>query len=409
MTASAVAPRDQFTRAFAGSFALRLATAFIGLVASFTITGLAARHLSDRDLTAFLVILTSLMIGPMVMRLGTGSEGVRAIAVAMAEGDTTAARRAATANVSQCLTVGVLAAPLVTALVLLSADTALSPLLAVTVAATLVAESVRLAAGDVLLGLGVERAAIAAGHQVRAAVVCVALAVYLTAGGAATLMALSALLAAVTLLLAVVALMVVRRHGGPYALRGLLPRWAALRAGLPFLALESAAFAMHRGDLWLAARFLPDHEAALYATASMLAHQLALPAGLANVALAPMVAAAHASGRYESLQRNIRRAALGVVALTAAPLLVFLAATGPLLALAFGPGFRDAAPFVLILMAGNLVLAMVSTAPVVLSMTGRAGDAARQAWLSLLVTAPLAVAAVQFGGRQLAVASAFMT
>jgi O-antigen/teichoic acid export membrane protein len=275
----------------------------------------------------------------------------------------------------------------------------------------LASESWRLTASDTLIGLGATGWSAMLAHQVRAIVVTVAVAMFLiVTSGALDIERLLAIMAAVTVALALLGAYRIARvpgrsvGGPPVDLRG------AITTGLPFVLVDLVVVVVARGDVWLAAAFFPEQDAALYGTGSVLASQVGVPIGLASIALAPVVAGHAASNRLDLVERSIRRL-ITVTLYVLGPILIGAIVFGrPFLALAYGSTYADAHPYLLVLLAGNLTLALLGAAPVVLLMTNCHRDAMKVGAVWFGAFAPVVVAAAALGGPiGLAVASATAT
>jgi O-antigen/teichoic acid export membrane protein len=144
-----------------------------------------------------------------------------------------------------------------------------------------------------------------------------------------------------------------------------------LREGLPFLAVLLISMAIDELDgLWVG-RLVSGDATADYGAAKRMVRLLTIPFVMFGLSLAPFVAELLVKNEIERLQRIMRAAAT----LVSLPMLVVLAAymffPGPLLGLAFGDKFREAAPVLRWLAAGQCFVVIVGHSPSVLLMAGR--------------------------------------
>ncbi|MGY2078760.1 lipopolysaccharide biosynthesis protein [Modestobacter sp. SYSU DS0657] len=388
------------------SFGLRMVVAVLGLVATFLTSVLAVRALDARPAAGFLAILGALMLGPMVGRLGLGQSAIRAIAAATGPAEIAVQ---VVAHLRAVAVLSLLTAPgvawLATAVV--QDDRGRVVLL---VAAMIVLETVRLTVSDVYAALGRIPWSVAATHHSRSILALLAMGVVvLLQGGETTLLTLLTVYAAVSLVLLAV---VVGRL--PLRSRGAGRRWwapmlAAVAAGAWLFTVELGAFLVGRGDVWLAGWAFGAQDALQYSTASVLAMQVTVLEGLANIAIAPVAARMWAAGDRARVFRLLSASAtlstaVTVLAVAAAWLL------GPQALALYGDGLGDAAPYLGVLATGGLGMAVCGSCAVLLVVTGNGRAAAGSVAVAMLVAVPAAVLAARLGGPlPLAVASAVAT
>ncbi|TWH75356.1 hypothetical protein JD78_03912 [Modestobacter roseus] len=326
------------------SFGLRMVVAVLGLVATFGTSVLAVRALDARPAAGFLAVLGALMLGPMVGRLGLGQSAIRAISAAPGPGEVAVQ---VVAHLRAVALLSLLTAPAVAwlATAVVQDDRGRVVLL---VAAMIVLETVRLTVSDVFAALGRIPWSVAATHHSRSIIALVAMGVVvLASGGSTTLLTLLTVYAGTSLaLLAVVlsALLV----GLPRRARGTGRRWwapmlAAVAAGAWLFTVELGAFLVGRGDVWLAGWAFGAQDALEYSTASVLAMQVTVLEGLANIAIAPVAARMWAAGEHARVFRLLSASATLSTAVTV--LAVALAwLLGPQALALYGDGLGDAAP-----------------------------------------------------------------
>ncbi len=130
------------------------------------------------------------------------------------------------------------------------------------------------------------------------------------------------------------------------------------------------AFLAYQADLWIASVYCSGEDLARFAAARRLIQLLALPLGTINLAVISTIPELYAQGRRDELQRVLRTTAtlatVPVVALAAA----ICIAPGPILELAFGSPYRAAAPLLVTLVLGQLVLCWSGTCGLSLTVTG---------------------------------------
>ncbi|MQA33997.1 lipopolysaccharide biosynthesis protein [Modestobacter roseus] len=392
------------------SFGLRMVVAVLGLVATFGTSVLAVRALDARPAAGFLAVLGALMLGPMVGRLGLGQSAIRAISAAPGPGEVAVQ---VVAHLRAVALLSLLTAPAVAwlATAVVQDDRGRVVLL---VAAMIVLETVRLTVSDVFAALGRIPWSVAATHHSRSIIALVAMGVVvLASGGSTTLLTLLTVYAGTSLaLLAVVlsALLV----GLPRRARGTGRRWwapmlAAVAAGAWLFTVELGAFLVGRGDVWLAGWAFGAQDALEYSTASVLAMQVTVLEGLANIAIAPVAARMWAAGEHARVFRLLSASATLSTAVTV--LAVALAwLLGPQALALYGDGLGDAAPYLGVLATGGLGMAVCGSCAVLLVVTGNGRAAAGSVTVAMLVAVPAAVLAARLGGPlPLAVASAVAT
>jgi O-antigen/teichoic acid export membrane protein/GT2 family glycosyltransferase len=389
------------------SYLLRTATAGLGILATFGVTVVALRRLDDRHATVFLSVLAALMFGPLIGRLGLGTRSVQLLA-----GE---ARRPSDDVAAVHLWATAVGSLLVSPIVALFATAALAgrserwPILGLT-AVLVVLESVRLTVSDIMAALGRVGWSVLTTHSVRAIAVVGLVLAMLASGATITLsrlMLLQLAVAGLFLLLSLYRLAAWAPLGRPRSWRPLVD---ASRAGLVFLWVDVAFFVSGRADVWLSSWAFSPNLAERYSTASVFAYQVAVPVGLANIALMPTVARLWRLGDRDHLRRLIDAIATVGTVVTGLIVLVLWLAGRPIMAILFGSDLRPAGPLAAILATGIVAFTAVGASTVLLVITGYAARAAIAAFTALAALVPLAIAVAFLGGpRSLAVVSAAAT
>lgn len=166
-------------------------------------------------------------------------------------------------------------------------------------------------------------------------------------------------------------------------------------AALPLMATGLVRMVAHRTDLWAVGVFFSDEQVALYGVAKRLIVLVSLPLLILNLTMPPVIADLYARGERARLQRALRGAATlaGLPAL--AVLLLLSVASEPVLGLAFGDFYRDAADILVILSVERLIFVWVGPAGLVLVMTGH-----ERPFMNItLATSVLTVGAVVLGAQ----------
>jgi O-antigen/teichoic acid export membrane protein len=395
------------------SLSWRLLVAAVGTVATFALTTVVARTLPPAEVTVFYALLAALMIGPILGRFGLNQWAVRDLASVRTRQELGAAVALGRHHTRSAAIPAALAAPVISLLFIAGVSHGrINPWWAVVASVILFGETWRLAMSDVMTGLGQTGWAAALAHQVRAIAVTLAVALHLVVWpGELDLDRLLVLMAVVTGSLASAGLyrlwtMPATPSGRPRQLDLL----ALIRRGFPFLVVDLIVVVVARGDVWLAAPTLSEQTAARYGTASVIASQIGIPIGLASLALAPVVAGTVAQGRLDDVERAVRSLATVVAWLLIPGLAVVVVVGRPMLELIYGAPYGAAFPFLVVLMVGNVALALLGAGPVVLLMSGRHWEAMVVAVSWFAFAGPAAIVAAVVGGPMaLAVASALTT
>mgnify|MGYP001627196898 CR=1 FL=1 len=181
-------------------------------------------------------------------------------------------------------------------------------------------------------------------------------------------------------------------------------------AGFPFMVTQVALFLSLQVDLWIAGATLSEGDTGLYAGALRLMNVVRVPLTAAQFTLLAAIPALHALGRMEELERRVRRAGTIVTIPSAGALLICVLFAGPMLALVLGESYRAAAPLLVTLALGQLVIVALGLSGNVLNLCGfeRLMLVFSVGSLASSVVADL-VAARLWGVEALAIASASTT
>jgi len=178
-----------------------------------------------------------------------------------------------------------------------------------------------------------------------------------------------------------------------------------LGVGGSLLAVSAFVVVLMQLDIVIVGTVLGPREAGVYAAAARTATLVSFVIVAVNAAAAPRFAALWAQGRVDELQRLVTRLA-GLIFWPSVAIAAGLAVlSGPLLAL-FGPGFDQARPALLVLLAGQLVNAGAGSVGYLLTLTGYHREATVALGFSALLFVVLAAAgALTFGLLGVAVGS----
>ena len=385
------------------SFGLRMAVAILGLLATLLTSVLAVRTLDARSATGFLAVLGALMLGPLFGRLGLGQNTIRTVAAATSPAEVAAQ---VLAHLRGVALLSLVTAPLVAwvATVVVQEDRGLVVALVVVM---IVLETLRLTVSDVYAALGKITWSVAATHHSRSILALLAMVVVVAVqGGDTTLVTLLSVYAATSLVLLVVTSLRLPLRARERGARWWAPLLAAVAAGAWLATVELGAFLVGRGNVWIAGWVFDSDEALLFSTASVLAMQVTVLEGLANIALTPVAARLWAAGQRDRVFTLLSASATVSTAIT----VVLAAATwllAPQVLKIYGEGLGDAAPYLSIMATGALGMSLFGSCAVLLVVTGNGRIAASSVTVATLVTVPGAILAAHLGGAlALSIASA---
>ncbi len=180
-----------------------------------------------------------------------------------------------------------------------------------------------------------------------------------------------------------------------------------LAVGGVLLLTQVLAFGSQQLDIWLGGALLEPDALGLYGAAKRSLLLAAMPVQMAMMVVMASVPRLYALGRTAELERVVRRAAnfAAVPALLAILLLALFPET--ILQGVFGGSYAGAAPTVLVLILGYLVLVLTGNPPYVLTMTGHHRTVAVVNLLAAIVLVVVgALGAKWFGAPGLAAGSA---
>lgn len=232
--------------------------------------------------------------------------------------------------------------------------------------------------------------------------------VVVTGSGLVALVAVTTVVALVKVLLGAVW---AARHG--IAVRG-WPAWrtagALLAAGLPFLLINGAHYAVQRLDVVLLSAMRGDERTGVYAASSRLVFASLFFVSAVGTALYPVFSRLLAGAR-ERAREVYERGTVVLVAAGAAAALVFRQVAAEVIPLLYGAGYDDAVPVLRLLALYIPLFAWGLLASNVLMTGGRAWHAVAVSVFALavmLVATPLLVGAFELRGAALAVVLAEM-
>ncbi len=189
-----------------------------------------------------------------------------------------------------------------------------------------------------------------------------------------------------------------------------LARGYLVRAGLPFAMIGVLSLINLRIDLLVLSGFASAHEVGLYGLAAQLAMIAQLPMAIANGVISAQVAVLHQRGDSAALAAMMEQVT-GLLALVGlAGFAVFWLAGRWLITFAFGAEFTDAYPFVLILLAVQLLHLASGPLSAFLNLTGHERITLGGVTLAAAVAVVFSFALIpQFGGIGAALASFLST
>lgn len=129
------------------------------------------------------------------------------------------------------------------------------------------------------------------------------------------------------------------------------------------------AFASQQLDIWMGGALLPTAELGLYSAAKRSLLLAAMPIQMAMMTILPSIPRLHSKGQAKRLQQLVRSTASIAAVPSIAALVALAMFPGPILRIIFGGEYSGAAPTVIVLCAGYLVLALLGNATAVLTMT----------------------------------------
>jgi len=144
-----------------------------------------------------------------------------------------------------------------------------------------------------------------------------------------------------------------------------------LAVGGMLLVNQLLAFGSLQLDIWLGGALLAPETLGLYGAAKRSLLLAAMPVQMAMMTVLATIPRLHAQHRTRELERVLRSAATYAAIPSIAALVLLALFPEPLLRLAFGGSYVGAAPTVLVLAVGYLVLVLSGNPPCVLTMTGR--------------------------------------
>ncbi|MCE5290202.1 MAG: teichoic acid transporter [Nocardiaceae bacterium] len=386
------------------SFLLRTFAAAGGFAATFVLSAIALRTMSNRDAAVFLAMLAALPIGSLIGRLGLGMNLVRLLPAAK---DPHMQRVIMGTHLRATFYLCIVSAPVVSAVAALGIRENLTQYILVVVLTTtlITVESVRLTFGDLFAIQGRVMAAVAASHYFRTmtSLPIVAILVFVL-----HLPGLVPVLATYTAAATMQMLVAGFRARHYYTLRGhirgsLIP---VVRSGFGLAVPMITSFLFFSGTIWLAAGLFAPRDAAQYAAAAALATQAAVLESLAVTAATPVSSRLWHHGR-----RHFAVEILSSIAVLSA-VVTFVVFVGTvvlgkwILGFAYGADMVGAYAVLVILTAAAVVRASFGVNITLLHIAGKTRESARTAFVMTIVFMPVVFLIAWFGGPiSLAIAS----
>ena len=183
--------------------------------------------------------------------------------------------------------------------------------------------------------------------------------------------------------------------------------WQLASVGLALMLIQLLAFGSQQFDIWIGDAVLEEESLGLYGAAKRCLLISAMPVQMAMLSVVSSIAHLHARGERKQLERVLRTSA-GLAAMPSlAALALLVAMPETVLRLIFGGSYSGAAPIVLMLAAGHLVLVLSGNPIHTLAMTGHHRLALVVNLLAAIVlVAAGAIGARMYGAMGLAAASA---
>ena len=316
--------------------------------ATFGLNVVLARVLTADELGAYFLALSLVTVVALLARAGLPTAIVRLLSEARARNELARAQRVTTSIVRLGFLTAIAAAVLVAAGLgpLVAEELFASPLLAsvmVAVGIWTAAETLRFILSEAFRGRHDIVRATALGDAYRSlcslVMICIA-ALWLSDVSLRTVANLSALASVVT---AATALVFVMRHVGNILTGPMAPARAILAISLPLMMSQVTRLLIEQADLWIVGAFFRTDVVAIYGAALRLALLLFAPLFIVNAVIAPRIAALHVRGEMSRLEQLLRRSAAIASVPALAGLALYSVFGSEVLALVFGPLFKDGA------------------------------------------------------------------
>lgn len=355
-----------------------IASRVLAAAAFFVVNMVLARQLGVDAFGTVAVVGSVAVFGAFAVSGGANRSSMREISASLATDDTARAARAlhdVVRILRWSVPLGGLLALVTTALLTWSSDRSIA--LGIAGAVLAIALGLVLVLADVIRALGETRlSSMLAGRSGGALVQVVFVVVLLSSQLATTSSPLAAVMlyALAVVLVLVPATFVLRRWlrvrlGGVEASSGDAAVHA--RNSVPFLVNQMALMANGQVDLWTGSVVLTDDQVGLYAAGLRPVAVVSLPMQAAELVMSPRIAAMHARGEHDRMEREARTSATLATVGAVVLVLPLLIAPELLLTIAFGSDFADAAPVLRILAVAQLFNAFTGQCNSVLTMTGR--------------------------------------
>ncbi len=161
------------------------------------------------------------------------------------------------------------------------------------------------------------------------------------------------------------------------------------QAVLPLSLISGVGVLKSQTDILMLGWLLPSEQVGIYRAAVSVAGLVAFGLQAVNMVVAPYFAKFHAEGDRVRLQKLVTRTGWLMLALAVPVVMVLLVSGGAVLALLFGPVYREGSVALAIMAAGQLVNVATGSVGVLLNMTGHEKDILRGSILSAVLNVVL--------------------
>jgi O-antigen/teichoic acid export membrane protein len=141
--------------------------------------------------------------------------------------------------------------------------------------------------------------------------------------------------------------------------------------GSILLTNQLLAFATLQIDIWLAGGILSAEELGLYGAAKRSLLIAAMPVQMAMLTIVSMIPRLHAQRKQQQLEQVVRSAATAAAIPSLAAIAILVLFPGPVLTFVLGSAYASAAPTLVVMAIGHVILVLSGNPQHVLSMTGR--------------------------------------
>jgi len=138
-------------------------------------------------------------------------------------------------------------------------------------------------------------------------------------------------------------------------------------------------------DILMLGLFLNAEQVGIYKISVQMAVLVSFPITAVNLAIAPHISRLHAAGDFQRLQRLLTTSAIGVFFSAGATVGALCLFGNHLIEFVFGPAFRDSYAPMIVLAAGQLVVATLGSLVTIANMTGHEHAAAKTIGIGAIV------------------------